>query len=74
MKTYWGIGVIAPPFLTLALGHFTPGEISGTFWLGGSVGLRSFLDAEEKRTIFPCLHIESGSSSLSLYQLSHPES
>jgi hypothetical protein len=51
MKTLWGSGGIAPPFVTSALdagewsasrpGRFTPGEIAlGTHWIGGWVGPR----------------------------------
>jgi hypothetical protein len=64
MKSYggWGSGVIAPPFLTSALGGgkwsvsppkcFAPREIVlGTHWIGGCMMPTTGLDAMEKRNI-----------------------
>jgi hypothetical protein len=56
----WGIGGIAPPFLTSALdgdelsasffSRFTPVEgVTGTHWIGGWVVPRAGLDVMEKR-------------------------
>jgi hypothetical protein len=85
MKTYWGSGGIAPPFLTSALdggewsfsrtGRFTPGERSpGTLWRGGWVSPRAGLDAVEKEKMLPIPGIEPRPSSPSLYRLSYPDS
>jgi hypothetical protein len=85
MKTYWGSGSIAPPFLTSALDggewlasclcRFTPGEgACGTHWIGGWVGPRVGLDTVEKRKILHCQELNLGhpASSLWLCQLSYP--
>jgi hypothetical protein len=45
-------------------GRFNPWEIApGTHWIGDWVGLRSGLDAVEKRKIFPLLRNEPWASS-----------
>jgi hypothetical protein len=60
----WGTGVITPPFLVSALdgsewsvqrsGRFTSGERAhGIHWIGGWVGLRTGLDAVEKKSLNP---------------------
>jgi hypothetical protein len=66
MEIYGGSGGIVPPFLISALGggkwsvsrpgHFTPRKITaGTHWIEVWLGLRSGLDAVEKRKkILPC--------------------
>jgi hypothetical protein len=62
-RRHMGIGDKAPPFLSMALDgcevsasclcHFLLGDrISGTYWIGGWVGLRASLDAMEKRKMF----------------------
>jgi hypothetical protein len=85
MKTYWGSGSIAPPFLTSVLEggewsasclcRFTPGEgACGTYWIGGCMGPRVGLDTVEKRKILHCQELKLGhpASSLLLCQLSYP--
>jgi hypothetical protein len=40
-------------------GHFTPREIApGNHWIGGWVGLRTSLDAVERRKILPLLGLK----------------
>jgi hypothetical protein len=62
MKTYGGVEITAPSFLTSALdggewsascpGRFTREERDpGTHWIGGWVGLSAGMDVVEKRTI-----------------------
>jgi hypothetical protein len=64
MKAYWRVDEWIHIFLTSALVggewsasrpcRFTPGERApGTHWIGGWVGLRSGLDAVEKRKFLP---------------------
>jgi hypothetical protein len=65
MKTYWGIGGLAPRILDLGtrwrfVVSFTPlplypHEVTGTHWKGGWVGPRAVLDAVMNRKIpSPC--------------------
>jgi len=56
VETYWGMEVRCHTFLTSwSASHpdcFTPGErVPSTYWIGGWVGLRTSLDAVEKRKI-----------------------
>jgi hypothetical protein len=80
-------GDIVPPFLTTALGEgewsasrscrFNPAEkASSTHWIGGWVGPRAGLDAEEKRKILQCRESNPGRlpCSLLLYRQSYPDS
>jgi hypothetical protein len=61
MKAYGGVDVEIHVLFTSALvqgkwsasrpGRFIPGEIAGTHWIGGWVGLRAGLDDVEKRKL-----------------------
>jgi hypothetical protein len=83
LRTVWGNGCIAPPFLALALdegewsasrpGRFTLAErVPGTHWIRGWVAARAGLDSVEKRKILSLLGIEPWPPSPSLYRLSYP--
>jgi hypothetical protein len=69
MKTYWGKGIMAPPFIILVLyggewsaAHpyrFTPEETApATHCIGGWVNSRAGLGSMEKKNLLPLWEIE----------------